>query len=174
MARRMTWLAALAGWLVWTGALATARPVEHRSYDQLMKEADLVVVAVAKSSVDTTDVPTHPEMKRTEWFVGRTSTLQVRGTLKGKAAEEIKVRHFRLNKDKVQDIPDGPGLVEFRTGDTTIKVKGYMKMYCGEVEYLLFLKARKDGRYEPVTGECDPSESVREMFSPVSPFASKK
>jgi hypothetical protein len=31
----------------------------------------------------------------------------------------------------------------------------------------LFLKARKDGRYEPVSGQYDPALSVRELNSPL-------
>ena len=33
-------------------------------------------------------------------------------------------------------------------------------------EYLLFLKKRKDGTYEPVSGQLDASFSVRAMFPP--------
>jgi hypothetical protein len=35
-------------------------------------------------------------------------------------------------------------------------------------EYLLFLKKRGDGRYEPVSGRIDPLLSVRELFNPYS------
>ena len=171
MARRVIWLMVLAGGLLLAGSQGFGRGVEPWPYEKLMKEADLVVVAAFESAEDTADVPTHPEMKRTEWFVGRTSTLEVRGILKGKPAEQIKIRHFRLNKDKVGHIPNGPDLVEFRNGDTTIKIKGYMEAQYGRVEYLLFLKSRKDGRYDPVSGECDPSLSVRERYSPVGPSA---
>ena len=33
-------------------------------------------------------------------------------------------------------------------------------------DYLLFLKKRDDGRYEPVTGQMDAAESVREVSRP--------
>jgi hypothetical protein len=37
----------------------------------------------------------------------------------------------------------------------------------GAPEYLLFLKLRKDGRYEPVSGRVDPEFSVRELHAPL-------
>jgi hypothetical protein len=33
----------------------------------------------------------------------------------------------------------------------------------GPPEYMLFLRLRKDGRYEPVSGEIDPALSIREL-----------
>jgi hypothetical protein len=38
---------------------------------------------------------------------------------------------------------------------------------------LLFLKARKDGRYEPLSGQYDPALSVREMYIPSGAFPGK-
>jgi hypothetical protein len=173
MARRMTWVAVLAGWLMLPGGPASARLLPNWPYDKLMKEADLVVVAVAKSAEDTKDQPADPLMKEAGYYIGRTSTLTVKGTLKGKAGEEIKVLHYRLNEKKVSAIIDGPTLIEFRSGPTTIKAKGYLKYWYAEVEYLLFLKARKDGRYEPVSGEYDPSLSVREVLPAMESSAKK-
>ena len=173
MARRMIWLAVLAGWLVLPATPASARLLPDWPYEKLVKEADLVVVAVAKSTEDTADEPADPDVKQNRWFIGQTSTLSVRATLKGKAAEEIKVMHFRLNKAVVEDIVGGPTLVEFRTGGASIKVKGHTKVMHNSVQYLLFLKARKDGRYEPVSGEYDPSQAVRELYPATDPGSRK-
>lgn len=39
-------------------------------------------------------------------------------------------------------------------------------MSFGRPEYLLFLKRRQDGKYEPLSGRVDPALSIREVFHP--------
>jgi hypothetical protein len=45
------------------------------------------------------------------------------------------------------------------------------KAELGRPEYMLFLRLRKDGRFEPVSGEVDPVLSVRELHPPDDLFA---
>jgi hypothetical protein len=85
---------------------------------------------------------------------------------KGKLGEEKKltVLHYRL-PDGVEVI-NGPLLVKFRKDAVTLKgtINGKaFKAGLGRPEYMLFLRLRKDGRYEPVSGEIDPILSVREL-----------
>ena len=54
----------------------------------------------------------------------------------------------------------------FRTGRINFKTQGG-KYSLGRPAYLLFLKARPDGRYEAVSGQVDPKLSVRETHSPL-------
>jgi hypothetical protein len=92
--------------------------------------------------------------------------------LKGKAVGgEIKVLHFRLKPGKL--VQNGPMLVSFRTEPAEV-VLNDRKIAVGKGTYLLFLKARKDGRYEPVSGQYDPVTSVRELNSPLSQLTDDK
>jgi hypothetical protein len=147
--------------LLWTGQ-ATARLLESWPYERLFKEADLVViakaVAVADSGEKTTDNPWKVE------FQGVTTTFEAHHVLKGKVDKKLKVLHFRL-KDG-QDVRNGLLLVSFRLKGFSINTKT-MKAGVGTPEYLLFLKTRSDGRYEPVSGRVDPELSVREVYSPL-------
>jgi hypothetical protein len=147
--------------------LASSRPAPARAlpdwpYDKLFKEADVVVVAEAKETNDSDDKSTGIPMA--EHLLAQTTVLKLQGTLKGKiTGDEIKVLHFRL-KDGVK-IENGPCLVAFRTKSVRI-VQGGKAGASAPPHYLLFLKARSDGRYEPVSGQYDPALSVREMYRP--------
>jgi hypothetical protein len=173
MNNRIMLLVVPAVWLALPVDPAAGRLVEPWSYEKLLKESDLVVVAVAKKAEDTDDKPTDPLFKRDrKHVVGRTSTLEVKGTLKGKApGAEIKVLHFYIKPP--WDIVNGPRLVTFRTTPTALTIDKDSETWHAETEYLLFLKARKDGRYEPVAGQYDVDLSVREMYRPVSAMHGK-
>lgn len=163
MQTRILLLLASAIWLVWPNSPVAARALPSWPYEKLFKEADLVVVVVAKATEDTDDKPTHPDMKQD--FVGLESIFEVRGCMKGKAdGEEIKVLHFRLKEGFA--IKNGPCLVNFSAKAREVtNEKGGTRIQA-RPEYLLFLKARKDGRFEPLSGQYDPALSVREMYRP--------
>jgi hypothetical protein len=134
-----------------------ARLIEPWPYDRLMKEADLVVIAQPQTVADSGETTTKNLWKVK--FVGVNTTFTINSILKGKhEGQKLTVLHYRVEVD----IEDGPGLVAFRLGGRSITTKG---AHCGwnACEYLLYLKKRKDGRYEPVSGIIDPRESVREI-----------
>src|SRR5262245_48641050 len=69
--------------LVLAVAPAHGRGIKPWPYKKLLKEADLVVIATAKSTVDADDrLKDHP-FKGVK-FLGLTSTLNVKAVLKGK------------------------------------------------------------------------------------------
>jgi len=148
-------------------APARARKIEEWGYERLFKEADLVVIARADGSVDTKD-----EFKEKGWkgeFIGQETTLSVFSVLKGdiKNAKTIKVLHFRLPKDVA--VKNGPSLVTFRNKALPLSgtINGIaFKAALGRPEYMLFLRARPDGRFEPTSGQIDPALSVREVNPP--------
>jgi hypothetical protein len=135
------------------------RLLEFWPYDKLMKSSDLVVIARAVKTEDCAD-----RYMAHSWaheFAGQDTVCDVVHTLKGKTdRKQIKVLHFKwgdLKKDvdpKSVDafIIDGPLFVAFRTKNGP--------------DYLLFLRALKDGRYEPVSGKIDPQLSVRVLTDP--------
>jgi len=160
-------VACAASFLVYPSA-APARLHKSWNYDQLLKGADLVVLAAAVRTEQADDAPPNHSWPRE--LVAQNTTLKVRGTLKGKAeGENIKVLHFKFGDFKKglegSAIFNGPQLVEFRSGPVTVGA-GPSKRVVAKPEYLLFLKKMKDGRYEPLSGHIDPIDSIR-VVSPL-------
>jgi hypothetical protein len=140
-------------------SVASARRIENWPYERLFKEADLVVIAQATSTEGCQDVTTANPWQAE--LLGQNTTFKVRAVLKGKPPHNtIQVLHFRL-KDGLE-FEDGPLLIAFRQEGIRLELRdGVAEL--GVCEYLLFLKAGKDGRFEPVSGRIDPALSVREV-----------
>jgi hypothetical protein len=144
-----------------------ARRVEHWSYDRLFKEADLVVIAKAGETTDTKD-RFSTKLWKVE-FIGQDTQFVPESVLKGKldAKKGFTVLHYRL-PEKIKII-NGPSLVSFRKEGLMLEgtINGMaFQASLGTPVYMLFLRLRLDGRYEPVSGEIDPSLSVRELRRP--------
>jgi hypothetical protein len=154
----------LAAVMVLVPLLASAafgRLIEDWPYDRLFKEADLAVIATAHRTEGTS------ERLKTDWKVdllGMSTSFKIQSTLKGKrvAGETITVLHYRPPEGT--DFVNGPLLVTIRTEEPS--AKDGEKRERLRPEYLLFLRARPDGRFEPVSGQIDPALSVRELQSP--------
>ncbi len=140
---------------------AAGRFIEAWPYEKLMQQANVVVIGTAVSSVDSDE-------KSKEGFLGVNTTFDVKGMLKGKVdGKQIKLLHYRIEGGNLQ-LPNGPLLVTFRTTGLVVTSKRGGQTTLEPPEYLLFLKSRKDGRYEAVSGQYDPKLSVRQMFSSFS------
>jgi hypothetical protein len=150
-----------------SAAPAFARLLENWPYERLFKEADLVVIARAERTTETKE-----RLSPAGWkveFIGQETVFTVQTILKGKVKDErkLQVLHYRLPDDVL--IANGPLLVSFRTEPLVLKgvVNGRaFKTALGRPEYLLFLRVRPDGRFEPVSGQVDPALSVRELHEP--------
>jgi len=108
---------------------------------------------------------------------GRKNGLPPRSLLKGEPAFPCTwVLHFSYKKGAAP-YEDGPNLVSFLKKPVIIEVKAkeegkakelkpkqVSKSLASPPEYLLFLKMRKDGLYEPVSGHLDAVFSVRAIF----------
>src|SRR5204862_7713644 len=103
-----------------------------------------------------------------EWnqkLIGVNTEFSIKHLLKGEEGKSrLKVLHYRL--DKGVSILKGPSLLAFRSKSSAVKSED-SKIEIPKPEYLLFLRARKDGRYEPVAGQIDATTSVRELLSPL-------
>ncbi len=102
-------------------------------------------------------------------LIGQETTATVVAILKGNAKGEkkIKLLHYRLPEGVLTK--NGPLLVTFRNESLSLRgtINGTaFKAALGRPEYMLFLRARADGRFEPVSGHIDPALSVREVHSP--------
>ena len=109
--------------------------------DDLLKSADLVVIARAEKSEPTAD-----KMGSAPWeapMIGVDTTFEVKAVMKGTIEGTLKMLHYAYPPEVVS-LRSGPNLASFDTGERA-------------PAYLLFLKKREDGRYEPVSGQMDPT-----------------
>ena len=133
-------------------SVAEARPARAWTYKELLSEADIVAVVDASPPMDT---------ENTDVFLGYPvvqilTTLTVHVVLKGDTKKEsLEFVHYRYGKiDRA--IINGAQFVHFLAEKTG----------CSRPKYLVFLKRRKDGRYEAVSGQIDPVDSVRLLEAP--------
>jgi len=133
-------------------SIAEARLKRSWTYEQLLSEADMVAVVDASPPKDT---------ENTDVFLGHPvvqilTTLKVHAVLKGDTKKEsLEFVHYRYGKTD-RPIINGAQFVHFQAEKTR-----YPKP-----KYLVFLKRRKDGRYEAVSGQIDPVDSVRLLMVP--------
>ena len=128
-------------------AAAQAVPIQVWSYEDLWKEADLVVVGTVKS---TGDASPNGQYTRSDDHVEVHTTFRVVAKLKGDAERATAtVSHYRYHRPEVAEVEvvDGPAFIRFDA-----KSKD---------EYLLFLKLGAGGHWEPVSGQFSPGQSVR-------------
>ena len=120
----------------------------------LYKEADAVIIAEATATHPAKDASVEDSWGTR---VAVNTTFDVHVVLKGKAPHDgIKVLHYAWARQT--DEPNPPELVSFN--------KKGLERGVVRIQYLLFLKQRADGRYEPLSGQTDPIWSVRELRVP--------
>jgi hypothetical protein len=142
-----------------TACLCDARPVRAWSYQDLVKESDLVVIATPVTTQDLKGEVEVPNMSQVDndgkrspvMAVGVETKFQVEVIFKGEKQDlkEFVVYHLR-QPDKSVAIPNGPMFAVFNLKIPVPK-------------YLLFLKREADGRYVSVTGQADSSMGVKEL-----------
>lgn len=156
--------------------LSFARKVEDWPYERLFKEADLVMIGSVEGW-GSAKVLWSEKIFDKERFAAEKTAFHPRLVLKGEPAFPCTwVLHFS-DKKRVASYGDGPNLVRFLKKPLLIEVKSKeegkakelkpkkaSKSQASPPEYLLFLKQRKDGTYEPVSGHLDAALSVREIF----------
>ena len=151
-----------------------ARRVEDWPYQKLLEQSHLVVIASVQTSVATSE-KWQEKYFAPERFTALKTTFRVNAVLKGSATETIDVLHFKYS-DKKTPYQDGPTLVSFdkeaivimmRKDDKSQKHDSAPSHVQSQVtDHLLFLKKTENGRYEPVSGQTDPSFSVRTLLYP--------
>jgi hypothetical protein len=154
--------------LVLLSSSVFGRAIENWSYERLFKEAELVVIATAESTTDT------KERAKLGWeadFIGQDTSFSVHTALKGDLKKETKITVFHYRAPEKALFANGPLLATFH--DKPIAFKGTIgdtqfERAAGKPDYLLFLRKRADGRYEPVSGHVDPVLSVRELTAPMN------
>jgi hypothetical protein len=99
---------------------------------------------------------------------GQLTTFDVETVFKGKdIGKHIQVIHYRVKEGIL--IENGPVLASFRKTGHRLEIKSVdgvehgMKVAEGTPHYLLYLKKRNDGKYEPISGQIDSAFSVRKL-----------
>ena len=147
---------------------ASARRIENWSYQRLLETSDIVVIATLEK-VEAWDKPL-PLPLFADVLEAKCATFHVEGILKGKlSSDELELIHCHLKLGRL--VEDGPLLADFREPGRILKiveVDGVPEMRVhqeSKPHYLLFLKARPDGRFVPVAGQVDSFLSVRLLSS---------
>ena len=163
-------------------SISSARKIEIWPYEELLKEADLVVIARAVSNLATDD-KWNSDVFDSDRFTAVETTFELATVLKGKSVNSFKVLHFQ-HRNPSRPFEDGPRLVSFLVQPFSVGIRPVGIRRSGETkkegpktleptkrkslmpapEYLLFLKRRNDGRFEAVSGQVDPNSSVRTLF----------
>jgi hypothetical protein len=142
-----------------------ARQVEDWPYDKLFKHADLVIIAKA-TAVREARKEDHavPPKRHADILTGVVTSFKVLQVIKGEYKHnKMDLVHFRLKKGV--EILNGPLLVKFHTKHTQLSGNGWSG-FAGNT-YMLFLKKERAGRFEPVSGQFDPAESVKQILPPL-------
>ena len=155
--------------LLLTANTSDARPIRNWTYNDLLKESDLVVIA---NVTDTKVVPTTDDVsvnglaRLGRDFQQLETVFLVRVIVKGEHKQErLHLVHFGIGP-KTESMPNGPMLIEFSKSDRIARTLTGKERVYGR-DYLLFLKIRNDGKYDPVTGQVDSVLSVRELGDPM-------
>lgn len=169
-------VATVAFWLVGPST-GWARRVESWPYERLFQESDLIVIARGIRNEPCDEVWPEDDFS-IDRFVGTQTVFKVQSVLKGGTPDSVRVIHFSY-KQGATLYDDGPGFVNFLTESVVTAAKkpshdsgvlqeraAVVERLVSQPEYLLFLKKRSDGRYEPVSGQMDSAFSVRIISHP--------
>ena len=164
--------------LIASTSFVDARVVAWWSYEDLMAKSDLVVIAEPQSATLTADV-LEVAGHNSKDYQGLDTRFRIAAQLKGEPPQkDLTLLHFRYSESVGAE--NGAMFVRFRLQE--LSFRGEMKketnpgkapeapskvsFSLGKPSYLLFLKRRADGRYEPVTGQYDAVLSCREILAP--------
>ncbi len=166
--------------LVGLGANVTsAQLVPLWPKEKLFKESDLIVIAEAISTKNTKDRVVDERWQDFKLAVIHTTFRPAHFVKGDKKLKKLVLLHFRMGEDigkqpEVREIVNGPSFIEFqkepKAPGKPLVAHFQGKKYPGP-KYLLFLKKRKDGKYEFVTGRLFPQLSIHVWQKPL-PLAS--
>ena len=145
---------------------ADARLIENWSFQRLNDSADLVLIGTMASTEPWPEKL--PAQLFAEHLEGQLTTFDVETVLKGKdVGKQIRIVHYRVKEGML--IENGPVLASFRKTGRRVEIKSIdgvergMKVEERTPHYLLFLKKRSDGNYEPISGQIDSALSVSKL-----------
>lgn len=136
-------------------------------YSELTAESDLVLIARLES-VEEFPEKFDERLLGSPRMEGEVAAFSVLSVLKGhpKKDELIQLVYFVVSKDHQGAIFNGPTVPRFLKGPKRVAISSdgwdhTLVATSHHGDYLLFLKARVDGRYQPTSGYVDSSQSAR-------------
>ena len=150
-------------------SFGSSSPRPHRTwkYNELTTESDLVVIARLES-VEEFPEEFDKSLLGSPGMEGEVAAFSVLSVLKGnpKKDELIQLVYFVISKNHQGAVYNGPDVPRFLMGKTRVEIssKGLnlpLVAVNHDADYLLFLKARGDGRYQPTSGYVDSNQSAR-------------
>lgn len=133
---------------------AVCRPVLILPYDQLLQQADLVVIATPTSVRDTQAETTFPGIQTSERkpvpAIRMEAEFDVLAVFKGDGAAKTFVLHYlRPDESRSKPAANDPNVISFTPSEKR--------------RYLLFLKREENGGYSTVGSQTDPYFSVKDL-----------
>ena len=143
-----------------TATLVLGRLVNAPGHKEMSEQADLIVIATPTGNADLPGPTTLPNIvsvdntgRRHEIPATRVeTTFHAVALLKGKLADNstsFKLLHLKLANPVDAGGESAPQLIDFNPTD--------------RAQYLMFLKLRTDGSFEPYNGQTDPVYSIEKL-----------
>jgi len=146
-------------------ALCYARIRESWPYELLVAQSDVVALVEPLENHPANDSMSNEAVSR-RWYTAVDTRCKMRGILKGAIVGELTILHFSYAPGASVD--DGPIFVEFTIRparpdffEHSVIKDGVKFTVPRSPVWLVFLKRRSDGRYEPVAGQDDADISFR-------------
>ena len=159
--------------LLGRGTSCFARPVPIWSYETLVANSDFVAIVEPLENRPVSDAfPGDTYGHSQDDFAPTNTRFKVHAVFKGGTIKEVTVLHFSYST-KVNAIANGAMFIQFYLGPLEYEKRamkdgkpvGGMMTYQEQPIWIAFLKHRKDGRFEPVTGHYDSALSFREFHT---------
>ena len=154
-------------------ATCIARIVPSWPYEKLVSESDVVAIVEPVENKPAPDAfPGYSYGHPTNHFTATDTRFKVHAVLKGDAMKELTVLHFSYSTN-VSIILNGASFIQFFIGPLQYEKRavkdgkpvGGVTSFQQPPEWIVFLKRRSDGRFEPVTGHYDSAYSFRELHT---------
>jgi hypothetical protein len=153
---------------------ANARLVEDWTFEKLVARSDVVVIVQAIKTKKTEDLfPDFSYGHSLADFTAFETIFSVKAFLKGGPINNntLTLLHFTYSSRFSESTSNGAAFISFMHGPLGIrkhvfkeaKEIGIIRYSEIEPNYLAFLRCRDDGRYEPISGHYDSSDSFREI-----------
>jgi len=143
-----------------TNKLCRGRAQESWTYQKLLRDSDLVLIAQPLETKVSVDAFPDPEWN--EKLQSRVTRFRVLVVFKGNYdKEDISILHYDLKPGLA--VNNGPRFATFRLKEVTLS-SPHSKGSTSKPEYLLFLRKKKDSGFVFTSGQLDSRLSVREMY----------